>query len=94
MTVANVLKARDSATFIEDIEAPDGRQVRRYCRYKQRADDFLHSLGYAIFICALTQNIDLPSMLGMGFRGSVNAKVMDLIGEEGQDALSSFGFTS
>ena len=79
-----------TATFIEDVEAPNGMTIRRYCRYKQRADDFLHALGYAVFICALTHNIDLPSMLGLGYRGSLSAPVIDIIGEEGASTFNAF----
>ena len=70
------------ATYIEEIEAPNGARNRRYCRYSQQADDFLHALGYAIFICALGARLDLPSMLGLTPGGSVNAGFVEVAGEE------------
>lgn len=72
-----------TATFIEDIEAPNGATSRRYCRYKQRADDFLHALGYAVFLCAIVHGIDLPAMLGLGPKASLNGRFADMSGEEG-----------
>ncbi len=79
-----------TATFIEDIEAPNGMTSRRYCRYKQRADDFLHSLGYAIFILAITRGIDLPGMLGLGARASLNYAFTDMAGEEDGQVLGDW----
>lgn len=81
-----------TATFIEDVEAPNGVTMRRYCRYKNRADDFLHALGYAIFICALLHGIDLPTLIGFPPNSSLSAQFMEMIGDEGDDTLSHFGF--
>lgn len=78
------------ATFIEDTEAPNGMTARRYCRIKTKADDFLHALGYAIFLCAITSNIDLPGMLGLGARTSLNASFIDMAGEEGDQIFHNW----
>ena len=72
-----------TATYIEDVEAPNGITIRRYCRYKQMPDDFLHALGYAIFVVALGMKLDLPGMLGISPKSSVNKPYIDMIGEEG-----------
>jgi len=83
-----------TATFVEEIEAPNGARNRRYCRYSQRPDDFLHALGYAVFICALGSGIDLPALIGMTPHGSLNSRFVEVAGEEGggsdSSALSTF----
>jgi hypothetical protein len=69
------------AIFTEDISNTHGVTVRRYSRYKDRPDDFVHSLGYAIFTAALGIT-DLPAMAGMPSNMSVNAPYIRDIGEE------------
>jgi len=84
-----------TATYIEDVEAPNGITIRRYCRRKNLPDDFLHSLGYALFIASIAQGIDLPAMLGLGANGSLSSQAISLqqLGEEGSQTLDFFGFT-
>lgn len=69
------------AIYTEDSVNSHGITVRRYCRYKDRPDDFLHALGYAIFMCALGM-VDLPAMAGMPSDSSLNAPYIKDIGEE------------
>lgn len=71
-----------TATYIEDIEAPNGAINRRYKRYEQKADDFLHALGYAVFVGAVMQNMDLTEMVGLGRMSSLNAGFTEVAGEE------------
>ena len=75
------------ATYIEDTESPTGIQSRRSCRYKQKADDFLHALGYALFVCAITapSPIDLPSLVGLGENFSMSARTSQQIAEIGEE---------
>lgn len=69
------------AIYTEDSVNSHGITVRRYCRYKDRPDDFLHALGYAVFMCALGM-VDLPAMAGMPSDSSLNAPYIRDIGEE------------
>lgn len=81
------------ATYIEDTESPTGISSRRYHRYSQKADDFLHALGYAVFMCAITSSIDLPAMCGLGSNGSLSNrtdKQLEEIGEEGESIFHVF----
>jgi hypothetical protein len=83
-----------TATYIEDIEAPNGAVNRRYKRYSQRADDFLHALGYAVFIGAVMQNIDLTEMVGLGRMASLNSRFTDVAGiEDGADLSGMSGWS-
>jgi hypothetical protein len=69
------------AIFTEDIVNTHGITARRYSRYKDRPDDFVHSLGYAVFMAALGID-DLPAMAGMPPNMSINAPYIKDIGEE------------
>ena len=69
------------AIYTEDNVNTHGITVRRYSRYRDRPDDFLHALGYAIFMASLGIT-DLPSMAGMPHDMSVNAPYINDIGEE------------
>ncbi len=76
------------ATYIEDTESPTGISSRRYCRYRQKADDFLHSLAYAVFVCAITAPtpIDLPALVGLGENFSMSARTTQQIEEIGEES--------
>jgi hypothetical protein len=69
------------AIFTEDNVNTHGSTIRRYSRYKDRPDDFLHALGYAIFMVSLGIT-DLPSMAGMPANLSMNSPYIADIGEE------------
>ena len=69
------------AIFTEDNVNTHGSTIRRYSRYKDRPDDFLHALGYAIFMASLGIT-DLPSMAGMPANLSMNSPYIADIGEE------------
>jgi len=69
------------ATFTEDATNSHGATIRRYSRYQDKPDDFLHALGYAIFMAALGIT-DLPSMAGMATNLSINASYINDIGME------------
>jgi hypothetical protein len=73
------------ATYIQDTESPTGISSRRYCRYKQKADDFLHALGYAVFACAITNSspVDLPSKVGLDENVSMSSRTQQQIDEIG-----------
>lgn len=75
------------ATYVEDVESPTGITSRRYARYRQKPDDFLHALGYAVFMCALTspQPIDLPEIVGLGRGFSMSARTEQQIEEIGEE---------
>jgi hypothetical protein len=81
------------ATFVEETESPTGVTSRRYCRYSQKADDFLHSLGYAIFICAITapSPVDLPGMVGLGNNGSMSSSSRGQFEEIGEESEMTGG---
>jgi len=70
------------AIFTEDITSNNGSTLRRYSRYSDRPDDFVHALGYALFVCALRAHIDLPSMVGMSIDSSLTAPYIKYTGEE------------
>jgi hypothetical protein len=82
------------ATYIEDTESPTGISSRRYSRYRQKSDDFLHALGYAVFVCAITSPspIDLPSLVGLGENFSMSARTSQQIEEIGEE--DGFVFSS
>jgi len=69
------------ATYTEDVVSSQGTTMRRYARYKDRADDFLHALGYALFVAALGIT-DIPEMCGMLADTSINAMHVEDIGVE------------
>jgi hypothetical protein len=69
------------AIYTEDVVNSQGTTMRRYARYQDRADDFLHALGYAMFVCSLGI-VDLPEMVGMATQSSVNAPYIQEIGAE------------
>lgn len=70
------------AVYIEETDTPTGQQIRRYQRYSTQADDFLHSLGYAILSCAVNQGLDLAEMVGLEPGGSITKDYIETIGEE------------
>jgi hypothetical protein len=80
------------ATYIEDTESPTGISSRRYARYSQKADDFLHALGYAIFICAITAGtpVDLTEMAGLGSNYSMSARTQAQLDEIGVEDAEIF----
>lgn len=67
------------AVSAADIETPSGT-IRRYQRMATKADDFLHALGYALFVCSLMCGRDLPSMIGMENNSSVNSRLVTDVG--------------
>ena len=69
------------AVTAEDMDTPTGT-VRRYARVPSKADDFVHALGYALFMCSLLSGTDLLGMLGLQSNTSVNKSGMDSIGVE------------
>lgn len=69
------------AVTAEDMDTPTGT-IRRYARIPSKADDFIHSLGYALFMCALMTGQDLLSRLGLKSGVSLNSAGMESIGEE------------
>ena len=69
------------AIFTEDNVNTHGTTVRRYSRYKDRPDDFLHALGYAVFMASLGVT-DLPAMAGIPNNTSLNAPYINDIGQE------------
>jgi phage FluMu protein Com len=69
------------AIYTEDVVNSQGTTMRRYARYADRADDFLHALGYAVFVCSLGI-VDLPEMVGMMAQSSINAPYIHDIGVE------------
>jgi hypothetical protein len=69
------------AVYIEEVDTPRG-QIQRYQRYSTQADDFLHSVGYALLSCAVTLGIDLAEMVGLDPGGSLTKSYIDTIGEE------------
>lgn len=72
------------AIFTEEIQLPNGTVKLRYSRYKDKADDFAHSLAYAIALCALESGIDLPKLIGLDINSSLTKGIVDEItGEEG-----------
>lgn len=82
------------ATYIEDTESPTGIASRRYARYSQKADDFLHALGYSLFTCAITAGspVDLTQMAGLGSNYSMSARTqaqLDEIGIEDSEIFFS-----
>lgn len=77
------------AVYVEETESPTGIESRRYARYRAKADDFLHSLGYAIFVCAITapSPVDLTQLVGLEPNSSISARTeqqLDEIGEESE----------
>ena len=74
------------AVFTEDATNSHGATIRRYARYQDKPDDFLHALGYAIFMCSLGIT-DLPAMAGMATNLSINASYINDIGME----MGNFG---
>jgi hypothetical protein len=69
------------AVTAEDMDTPTGT-VRRYARVPSKADDFVHALGYALFMCSLLSGTDLLGKLGLPSNTSVNKAGMDSIGVE------------
>ena len=69
------------AVYTEDVVNSQGTTMRRYARYTDRADDFVHALGYALFVCSLGL-VDLPEMVGIQTDTSINAPFVKDIGVE------------
>jgi len=69
------------AIFTEDSSNSHGTTIRLYKRYKDRPDDFLHALGYAVFMASLGIT-DLPAMAGIPSNSSINAPYIKDVGEE------------
>lgn len=67
------------AMTVEEVDTPSGI-IRRYVRLPAKADDFVHALGYAVFILCAMSGLDLPSMVGLAGNASVNANSADAIG--------------
>jgi len=70
------------AIYTEDVVSHNGSTLRRYSRYSDRPDDFVHALGYALLVCALKAHIDLPSMVGMSIDSSLTAPYIKYTGHE------------
>ena len=70
------------ALYIEEMQTPTGISVRRFKRYESMADDFTHSLAYAVFALALLHGIDLPGLVGLDAGGSVSASFLGDTGGE------------
>jgi hypothetical protein len=69
------------AVYIEEVETPRGT-IQRYQRYASQADDFLHTLGYALLSCSIPLGIDLAEMVGLDPGGSITRSYIETIGEE------------
>jgi hypothetical protein len=69
------------AVTAEDIDTPTGT-IRRYARVPSKADDFVHALGYALFMCSIMSGNDLLVRLGLQSNTSLNRAGMDSIGTE------------
>lgn len=69
------------AVYIEETDTSRG-QIQRYQRYSTQADDFLHTLGYALLSCSITMGIDLAEMVGLDPGGSITKDYIDTIGCE------------
>ena len=65
---------------IEETDTPSGT-VRRYARTSGKADDFLHALGYSIFMLCISCSIDLPSLCGLSLGNTINRKSHEDIGD-------------
>jgi hypothetical protein len=72
------------AIYVDEYETPNGSQMRRYHRYKTQADDFLHALCYAIFMCSVTASIPVTSLVGLAANASLSKSALDELGEEGK----------
>jgi phage FluMu protein Com len=69
------------AIYTEDVVNSQGTTMRRYARYSDRPDDFVHALGYGLLMCSLGI-VDLPEMVGMQSDTSINAPYVSEIGVE------------
>ena len=78
------------ALFVEEVETPQNSVIRRYSRYIERADDFAHSLAYAVLMCSITSGVNLPSMIGLGSNQSMSYSDVDY----GADTETYNKFTS
>jgi phage FluMu protein Com len=67
--------------YTEDVVSSQGMTMRRYARYTDKPDDFLHALGYGLLMCSLGI-VDLPEMVGMQSDTSINAPYIGEIGVE------------
>jgi hypothetical protein len=69
------------SVFIEETDTQRGT-FQKYSRYVGLPDDFLHSLGYALFACAIGAGIDLPTIAGLSPQSSITRDYIDAIGTE------------